>query len=363
MNHYMRAAYELAKAVNPLNVRPNPLVGAVIVCENGNIIGRGAHQNYGKAHAEVNAIEDALKTKSDLSNCVLYVTLEPCSHQGKTPPCTDLIIEKKIRQVVIGSRDPNPKVNGIDILINAGIEVVIDEYPEIIALNKIFFTNQKFNRPYLVLKMAMTLDGKIADRDGSSKWISNELSRAYVHEELRSNADSILSTAATIIQDNPFFNVRKQHGEVFEKDLILVDRNFQLLEEEYADLNIFKQRINSHVHIYGNVQYKKGTSNNVKVHSINYDAVGNIVLNDFFADLYNKGNYSILVEGGSKLATSLVMNGFYDEIYMFIAPMVIGDSKAIPVFQTNEYLKLNESKKLILEEIKQFDSDIMLRYK
>ena len=199
---YQNKAFMLAKMANPKSVRPNPIVGAVVVDKKGNIVGEGYHQQLGGPHAEVFAIQDALTKMADLSDCTLYVTLEPCSHHGKTPPCTDLIIQHKIPTVVIGSLDPNPKVSGVQVLKDNGVEVIMSPKPEIEQLNTTFFVNQINKRPFIQLKFAATIDGKIADRFGNSKWISNEKSRAFVHEQLRNNTDAILTTAKTLITDN-----------------------------------------------------------------------------------------------------------------------------------------------------------------
>lgn len=363
MNHYMRAAYELAKAVNPVDVRPNPVVGAIVVCENGKIIGKGAHLRYGQEHAEVHAINDALKSKPDLSGCCIYVTLEPCSHYGKTPPCTELIIQHNIKKVVIGSRDPNPKVSGVSVLQRAGIEVVIDEDSSIIELNKVFFINQNFQRPFVLIKMAMTIDGKIADRNGTSKWISGEASRAYVHRILRSETDAILSTAHTIIKDNPFFNLRYSKDEIFEKNLIVLDRNHQLIKNKFSDLNIFKYRSYSRIDIYGDSDQKATVANNVCIHSTHFDQNGNLVLDKFFTSLYERGYNHILVEAGSKLAGTLMKNNFFDELCIFIAPMVMADENAVPIFHSDHIGLLEEAKRLQMVSILQLDHDCMLRYR
>ena len=205
---YLHTAFLLAKRANSKNIRPNPFVGAIVVDDEGKIIGEGYHQKAGEAHAEVLAINDAFAKSKDLSNSTLYVSLEPCSHSGKTPPCTHLILEHKIPKVVIGSMDPNPLVSGAKELTDAGVNVEICILPEIVELNNTFNINQLNKRPKYILKAATTLNGKISDRLGNSKWISNDKSRNYVHQVLRTNADAILTTATTVIKDNATMNIR-----------------------------------------------------------------------------------------------------------------------------------------------------------
>ena len=156
---YLHTAFLLAKRANSKDIRPNPFVGAIVVDDNGEIIGEGYHQKAGEAHAEVLAINNALLKNSDLSNTTLYVTMEPCSHTGKTPPCTNLILAHKIPKVVIGSMDPNPLVSGAKILSDAGVNVEISIQPEIVEFNNTFNINQLNKRPKYVLKAATTING------------------------------------------------------------------------------------------------------------------------------------------------------------------------------------------------------------
>ena len=202
---FMTRAIELAKQGGGWTA-PNPLVGAVVV-KNGRVIGEGYHRKYGELHAERNALAACTE---DPAGATLYVTLEPCCHYGKTPPCTEIIIEKKIAKVVIGSRDPNPKVagKGARILQEHGIEVVEDYMRETCdALNPVFFHYITTKTPYVVLKFAMTLDGKIATRTGASKWITGEAARNHVHQ-LRGRYAGILAGIGTVLADDPMLNCR-----------------------------------------------------------------------------------------------------------------------------------------------------------
>ena len=195
----------LAEAQKALYLsNPNPRVGCVIV-KDGEIIGRGFTQKVGAAHAEVQALADVQSKGKDPAGSTIYVTLEPCNHTGKTPPCVDLIIQHKIKKVVIASLDPNPKVSSVEKLKAAGIEVEVMNEPSAIILNKRFFTQHNQHRPYFILKTASTIDGKIADRNHKSKWISNAHSRQFVHAHLRSNTDAILTRYKTVLEDEKYY--------------------------------------------------------------------------------------------------------------------------------------------------------------
>ena len=202
---YMRRAIELAKKGRGWT-NPNPMVGAVIV-KNGSIIGEGYHEKCGELHAERNAIASLTESAE---GATLYVTLEPCCHYGKTPPCTEAILEQKIARVVIGSRDPNPKVSGkgAKILREAGVRVEEDFLrEECDALNPVFFHYITTGLPYVAMKYAMTADGKIATKTGASKWISGEEARSLVHE-MRHDYMAIMAGIGTVLADDPMLNVR-----------------------------------------------------------------------------------------------------------------------------------------------------------
>ena len=203
--NYMLQAIQLAKQGEGWT-NPNPMVGAVIV-KNGRIIGKGYHKKCGELHAERNAIASLTESAE---GATIYVTLEPCCHYGKTPPCTEAIIEQKIKRVVIGSRDPNPKVSGkgIKMLQEAGIEVIEDFMrEECDRLNPVFFHYITTKTPYVVMKYAMTLDGKIATKTGASKWITGEAARAEV-QHMRHRYMGIMAGIGTVLADDPMLNVR-----------------------------------------------------------------------------------------------------------------------------------------------------------
>ena len=203
---YMKMCFTLAKKAEG-KVSPNPLVGAVLIDKKGNVVSKGFHKKYGLSHAEVDCInnyEAKVGANPDFKGLTLYVNLEPCNHFGKTPPCADLIIKKGIKKVVVATKDPvKSHSGGIEKLKKAGIEV-IEEILEDDAkkLNEIFFKNAKYNLPFVAIKTATTLDGKIATKTGSSKWITSEKSRNFV-KKIRNKYDAILTSSATVIADNP----------------------------------------------------------------------------------------------------------------------------------------------------------------
>ena len=195
---YMKICIQLAKKGEG-KVSPNPLVGCVVLDKDNNIISKGYHQKYGEYHAERNALINIEKNTGH----TLIVNLEPCSHWGKTPPCTDIIIEKGIKRVVIGMHDVNPIISGIEVLKKAGIEVIEKVMEkECQNLNEIFIKNMTENKPFIAIKTATTLDGKIATSNGSSKWITSEKARSRV-KKIRNKYDAIMTTSNTVLADNP----------------------------------------------------------------------------------------------------------------------------------------------------------------
>jgi len=359
---YLHIAFLLSKKANSKDIRPNPFVGALVVDQNGIIIGEGYHQKAGEAHAEVNAIRHAKEKITDLSNCTLYVTLEPCSHFGKTPPCTHLIIENKIPKVVIGSMDPNPLVSGAAILKEAGVAVEICMLPEINELNSVFNVNQQYKRPKYILKSATTINGKIADSNGNSKWITNNSSRNFVHEILRNKVDGILTTSKTVIQDNATMNIRLKGKNDKELNLIVIDKHLDILKEAHNGLSIFYPRVESKVYLVTDKMYEAVLPSNVEVIQIPF-IDGAYDMDELNAALLKLNICEVLVEAGGKLNASMITAKQIDEIYLFIAPSLIIDKNAIGSFHSEE-LQLIEDKKLLkLIETQIFEDDVLLRYR
>jgi len=305
---------ELARTASRDSIRPNPFVGAIVINKNAEIVGKGFHKKFGEAHAEVFAIREAVQRGADLSTCTLIVTLEPCSHTGKTPPCTDLIISSGIRKVIVGSKDPNPLVNGVHILQEAGIEVVLEESADALELNREFFINQRFKRPYIVAKAAITADHFMARENGDSKWISSAESRKWAHAHCRSKVDAILTTARTVITDNAKLNVRIGEDE-FERTAIVLDRKLELLK--HKDLSIVYPRKESSLYLVTDNPEPIETEGPCKFMTGDYIG-GEVQLEPLFSALYRKHNiYSLLIEAGPRLLNQILRAGLVDELIVF----------------------------------------------
>ncbi len=312
---------------------PNPLVGAVIVHKD-KIIGEGYHQRYGEAHAEPNAI-NSVKDKALLKDSTLYVNLEPCSHYGKTPPCADLIISHAIPRVVIGTLDPNPEVagRGMEKLRMAGVEVHSGYLQkECYELNKHFFTFHEKKRPYILLKWAQTQNGFIDFiRDNPATpplSISNELTKIFTHKQ-RAEYQSVMVGTNTAILDNPKLTLRNWHGK--NPVRIALDKEGRIPESS----NLFDN--DSDTIIYGhNSGYHR---NNPEFVQLNRHENS---LESIIQDLYKRNINSLLVEGGSKLLTSFITKGLWDEANIEISPLRINEGVWAPVMD-----KLPVSEKII----------------
>jgi diaminohydroxyphosphoribosylaminopyrimidine deaminase/5-amino-6-(5-phosphoribosylamino)uracil reductase len=310
----MRQCIELAKRGEGA-VSPNPLVGCIVLDAEGNEISGGRHEKYGGNHAERNALQGV-----EAQGGTLIVNLEPCSHHGKTPPCTDLIIEKGIKRVVIGMRDPNPLVNGVKQLREAGIEVIegVLEH-ECRRLNEVFIVNKTENRTFVAIKTAATLDGKTATANGSSKWITSEAARAEVRN-IRKRYDAIMTTSATVLADDP---------EMEHRTKIILDRNSRLSGNE----KIFQQGAPL-------VRGEGGIS----------------LLNE----LYELGIMSVLIEAGGRFNGEMLQ--YTDKIYHFIAPKITGDNSAKSCFDFHKITDINDSLNFQIDSVKRFGPDILLEY-
>jgi diaminohydroxyphosphoribosylaminopyrimidine deaminase/5-amino-6-(5-phosphoribosylamino)uracil reductase len=354
-------AINLAKKANENEIRPNPFVGAVVVDHEGQLIGEGYHQKLGGPHAEVYAIEQALQKKADLSQAKLYVSLEPCSHYGKTPPCVDLIIQHKIKKVVIASLDPNPKVASVAKLIEHGIEVEVLHDVSANLLNTRFFTNQLKNRPHYILKLASTIDGKIADYAKNSQWISNTSSRQFVHDHLRANVDAIMTTYKTVLQDQASLTIRNTAGAIQETNVIVIDNNLELLKKQYESLPIFYPRTVTKIILITANPPSIPLPENMDFIIGTFDEQG-LVFSTVSAKLLELGYYKILTEAGRQLNSSMIQQNIADELYWFIAPSILNDVNGLPMLGLDEFRGLDKKVQLSLIETKLIDQDVLLHY-
>ncbi len=305
----MKKCFALAQK-GSLNVLPNPLVGAIIYDEEKDeIISTGYHKKYGSSHAEVNAINSA---NGNTKNKTLIVNLEPCSHFGHTPPCADLIIQKGFKKVVLALVDPNPKVQGQGIkkLKDAGIEVITGVLEdEAKKLNRVFIKNITQKMPYIMLKSAITLDGKIALQNKKSKWITNEKSRLY-NQTLRSSYQAIMSASGTILNDNPRLNVRIKNKK--SPIRIIFDPNNKIP----LDYNVFNDD-GQRVILINNSKIKNLPS---YIEKIEFDgSLGNL-----FKTLYEMKIYSIMIESGCGFNSLVFKEKQVDEINLFISNKIFG---------------------------------------
>ena len=296
-NFYMLRALELAQMGYGM-VSPNPLVGAGIV-RNNVIIGEGYHHQAGMPHAEIEALNDAKKRNEDVTDSTMYVTLEPCSTWGRTPPCCDAIIRNKIKKVVIGTLDPNPEHagRGVEILQAAGIEVIINVNKAACdKINEVFFKWITTKRPFVILKMAQTLDGKIATVNGDSKWITGAVAREHV-QEIRRGVDAIMVGANTLVVDRPSLTVRTPENWPRQPKRLIASKSLSLeqLNDIFPDGN-FEQ-----VDVSSQEKWDK-----------------------LLDDLGSRKITSILIEGGGELAASAINAGIVDYVEFHIAPKLLG---------------------------------------
>ena len=321
---YMERALELA-AKGRGTTTPNPMVGAVIV-KNGRIIGEGYHIRAGEGHAEVNAFKNAVE---DVTGATMYVTLEPCSHYGKTPPCADKIVEKKIGRVVVGALDPNPLVagRGIEKIRNAGIPVITGVLAErSIALNEVFMKYIVTKRPFVLLKAAMSLDGKIATAEGESEWISCETSREEVHR-LRHELTGIMAGIGTVLADDPMLNCRIPGGK--QPVRIIVDSHLSIPEESKLVCSAKEfPLVVAAVENSDAAKKERLAEQGVKVIEVSADDAGHVDLNILMDCLGEMKIDSILLEGGGRLAEGALKAGIVDKVQFYIAPMLIGGESA-----------------------------------
>ena len=313
---YMRRCFDLA-LLGRGNVSPNPKVGAVIVY-NDQIIGEGYHKKYGQSHAEVNAIA-SVEDKNLLKESTIYVNLEPCCHWGKTPPCANLIIESKIKRCVISNKDINPKVygGGIKLLQDNGVEVisgVLEE--EGLFLNRRFFTNQKENRPYVILKYAQTLDGFIAPEE-KGDWISNEAMKVWVHKQ-RTEEDAIMVGYNTVLLDNPQLNVRHYSGRNPKR--VVYDKYLTLSKEK----NVFDNSQETCILNY----VKEGREENNVFLKLNENKP---FVEQALERLYEQKICSIVVEGGEKTLNKFLEANLWDEANVIVGEKNFGKGVKAPI--------------------------------
>lgn len=346
----MERALELARK-GRYTVTPNPMVGCVIV-RSGRIIGEGFHIRAGTGHAEVNAITAA---GGDISGADIYVTLEPCSHYGRTPPCAEALIRGGVRRVVAAMQDPNPAVSGrgLKMMADAGIQVecgLLREKAE--ALNPGFFHRMRTGRPYVRLKMGCSMDGRTALSNGESKWITSEQSRADV-QNYRALSCAILTTSGTVLADNPVLNVRKDEmdplsfseyplPEIRQPMLALVDTHSRISR----DYRIFSVKRD----------FLRFTSNPAADNDIRYQR-GEGDIESILQELGRRQVNNLWIEAGGTFAGSVISRNLADEIILYLAPSFLGaDGK--PVAGMTGYEKLTEIPRYVISDVQKIGADL-----
>lgn len=358
MNHqeYMKLAISLAAAAKG-QTSPNPQVGAVVV-KNGEILGMGAHLKAGTPHAEVHAIAAA---GDEVKGADIYVTLEPCSHFGRTPPCADLIINSGINRVFIASDDPNPLVSGkgIERMQDAGIDVVTGLLKkEADALNEPFFHFIKTKTPYVTIKAASSFDGKTAAKTGDSKWITSPESRQDVHR-LRHEHDAILTGVNTIIHDNPLLTARLPQGGKNPIRIVL-DTNLRIP----ADANVIRDQSVKTIIFTGceidSTKAEEIRKYNAEVFSF---PANEVPIKEVLKNLGERNIMTLFVEGGSEIHASFIKEGFFQQMILYMAPKIIGGNKAIPFIGGDGADYVQDSPVLEFTEIKRIGGDLRITAK
>ena len=362
----MARALELA-AQGKGATAPNPCVGAVLV-RDGLIVAEGWHMRHGEPHAEVNCLADAAARGVDPSACTLYVTLEPCNHYGKTPPCTQAVLGAGINRVVVGCADPNPRVEGggADFLRSKGVDVTVGVLEQACKDMIADFSIWQFTpRTYNILKMAATLDGRIASRTCKAAWVSGPQSRAAVHE-LRTRVEAVVVGGATLRQDNPMLTARIDGRAIDRQPLAVVVTS--LLPEHTAPLALLTDRPEQTVFWTDAVNAASVRAECLRDMGVRVwelpSAGEKLDLSAGFTMLRrDAGCRTTLCEGGGRLAMSLCRLHLMDEFQYFLAPKILGDEMGIPVFSGEVAESMEQARRLRLAGIRPSGNDLLLTYR
>ena len=359
MDHeqFMHKALQLAE-LGRGKTSPNPLVGAVVV-KNGRIVGEGYHQKAGTPHAEIHALRDS---GDQAVGAVMYVTLEPCCHQGRTPPCTEAIIEAGIKEVVVAVCDPNPLVSakGIKILEEAGIRVQVGILEKEACLqNETFFKYIRAKRPFVTLKAGISLDGKIATVTGDSKWITGEEARSLAHR-LRAESDAIMVGSGTVLADDPLLTVRLP-GNHKQPLRVIVDSCLRIPEE--SQLAKTAEKVHTVVAAvpgkYSEAKKKLLQERGLEIWDLP-DTKGRVDLAVLMDELGKREITSLLLEGGSVLNASLLEAGLIDKFIFFQAPLIIGGQGAPGVIGGSGCERLSDCLRLTILFTTKVGEDFMI---
>ena len=348
---YMQLVLDLAKKGNGY-VFPNPMVGAILVKDN-KIISKGYHKYFGASHAEVQAINSS---KVNVEGSILYVNLEPCNNWGKCPPCVDLIIKSKIKNVVCAMKDPNPLTSGKSFkkLQESGITVINGVLEkQAIKLNKEYIKHIKKVKPYILVKSAVSLDGKIATYTGDSKWISNEKSRKFVHK-LRTHFDAILIGTNTVLKDNPMLSSRgygKNPIRVILDENLKIPANYNVIDGTIPTIILYDEKIKRIP--------KHFNKDCIKLIPLNFNKAKKN-FNVIIEKLNKMALKRILIEGGGEINSSVLKTGKVDEILLFVAPIIVGGRNAKTFVEGDGIKYIKDSLKFEKVAVKKFGKDIAI---
>jgi diaminohydroxyphosphoribosylaminopyrimidine deaminase/5-amino-6-(5-phosphoribosylamino)uracil reductase len=356
-HHFMQMALDLARQ-GAGHTSPNPMVGALLV-KQGRIVGQGYHAKAGGAHAEVNAIADA---GDEAAGATLYVTLEPCHHTGRTPPCTRSILAARIARVVVAMADPNPHVSGGGgaYLTEQGIKVVWGVLEsEAQQLNEAFVKHARSGRPFVYLKYAATLDGRLAAATGDARWVTGPKARAFVHQ-LRQQVDAIMVGIGTVVADDPSLTTRLPDGKGVDPQRIILDP--QLRIDERARL-LHQQTAAATVLVTGD---KIGTPKRARLEAAGAEVMrmplqaGQIDLTALMEKLGARGICSVLIEGGGGLIGTALRSGVVDKVYAFLAPKLLAGDDGVPVCRGAGAATMDAALVLDQVAVRRFDEDTLV---
>lgn len=356
-SEFMRIALDLARGGEGF-VSPNPMVGAVVV-EQGRIVGQGFHRALGEAHAEINALNQAGERTR---GAVLYVTLEPCNHHGRTPPCTEAIRAAGIQRVVIAMRDPNPRVagGGVEHLQQHGIEVTVGVCEASARkLNEVFIKHAVTGRPFVIVKCASTLDGRIATRTGDARWISGEASRQYVHR-LRHAVDAILVGVATVNADDPSLTTRIAGFSGRDPRRIVLDTNLSIP----VQARVLNPNSDAGTILVAGPTVSKESCRRLQQPGVEILQVplrdGRIDLVALMQKLGRRTITSVLIEGGGAVIGSALRAGIVDKMILFLAPRILGGDDGVPICRGPGADRIESGISLETPRVRRFGADVMI---
>jgi diaminohydroxyphosphoribosylaminopyrimidine deaminase/5-amino-6-(5-phosphoribosylamino)uracil reductase len=351
---WMKRAIRLAEKGRG-RTSPNPMVGAVLV-KKGIVVGEGYHARAGEAHAEIIALR---KAREEARGSTLYINLEPCTHYGRTPPCVPVIIEAGVRRVVIGIEDPNPliKAKGLESLAKAGLEVKVGILEkECRRLNEAFYKYILKREPFVILKAAATLDGKIATRDGESKWISGETSRRFVHR-LRDQVDGVVVGIDTVLQDDPMLTARVKGGR--DPFRIVLDSRLRIPEEAKVIKADPSKAIIATTELAARDRRQRLEKMGAQILVLDSEHE-RVSLKPLLSKLVEMGMMSLLLEGGSQINGSFLDEGLIDKFLLFLSPKMIGDDQAIGIFGGKGVTHLKDAVPLRELRVRRIGGDILI---